>query len=134
MKKVLCSLMVALFMGLSVNSFAQKSVAFINMKTSKKAIDETTAVLSFQLNNVNDEQAKEKFAGSFKSFPGVTEVNASLLGNKVASYAVKMPKKGMAEAMQKMFEAAGIETVNIDGEIVATNELAAYFRKKAAAK
>jgi hypothetical protein len=125
MKKSALSLII-LIMGLSVNAVAQKSTAFLNMKTSKQVVDEKMSVITFQLNNVSDELTKQKFQDSFKANQEVHEVNGSLLAGNMASFSMKMPKDGSAQILQRMFTVAGIETVNIDGTVINTKELAKY--------
>jgi uncharacterized membrane protein YraQ (UPF0718 family) len=127
MKKLACSLVIALVMGLSVNTFAQKTTAFLNTQTSKKVLDERTALVTFQLDNVKDEQTKKQFENSFKAFKGVSEVTATLAPNNMCNYAVKMSKTETAESLQNMLAIAGIETANVDGQKVEVKNLAQHF-------
>jgi uncharacterized membrane protein YraQ (UPF0718 family) len=128
MKKVICSFVIAFIMGLSANIFAQKSTAYLTEKTVKKEVDERTAIVSFQLSNIADEQSKQKYQDSFKTYKGVQEVRATLQADNMASFSIKMLKKGTVEALQNMFLAAGIETVNIDGTTVETKEMANHIK------
>lgn len=135
MKKLIYSLVIALLMGLSVNTFAQKApiatMAYLNVKTSKKVVDENTAIVTFQLNNITDATIMQKYKNSFAKFQRVKEVNASLQKGNMASYSIKMDKAGTLETLQKMFTTARIESVNVDGTVVPTKDLAKYKQNKA---
>lgn len=117
-------------MGFSLNAIAQKSTAFLLLKSSKQVVDERTAIVTFQLNNVSDEKTKQKFQDSFKTYQGVREVNATLQSGNMASFSLTMPKKGTSQALQNIFKTAGIETVNIDGKNVETYNLVNYINEQ----
>ncbi len=127
MKKLICSLVITLIMGLSVNAFAQKAgiatMAYLNVKTSKKVVDEKTAVITFQLNNITDASIMEKYRKSFTKFQRVQQVTATKQAGNMASYSVKMDKEGTLKSLQTMFATARIPSVNVDGKVVATKDL-----------
>jgi hypothetical protein len=134
MKKLACSIMIALLMGLSVNTFAQKSVAILNTKTAKQVVDGRTAIITFQLTNVTDEISMNKFKDSFKASQGVQEVKASSEAGNIVTYSVKMTKQGAAQTLQAMFSSTGIESILIDGTSVDVRKLATHLKEKKAAK
>jgi hypothetical protein len=128
MKKLALSLIIILTAGLSVNAVAQKSTAFLYMKTSKQVVDARMSLVTFQLNNVSDEITKLKFQDSFKATQQVLDVNGSLQAGNMATFSMKMPKAGSVQTLQSMFASAGIEAVNIDGTVVETKKMADYIK------
>ncbi len=136
MKKLVYSLVITFLMGLSVNAFAQKTaiatMAYLNVKTSKKVVDEKTAIVTFQLNNISDANIMDKYKNSFAKYQRVQSVTTTMGKGNMATYAIKMDKAGTLETLQKMFAAARIESVNVDGKVVATKDLAK--EKKSAKK
>ena len=138
MKKLVYSLVITFLMGLSVNTIAQNAkqapvatVAYLNLKTAKKIVDEKTAIVTFQLNNISDESIKERYRNSFSKFQRVQEVTATLQKGNMASFSIKMDKTGTLPTLQKMLATARVESVNIDGKLVATKDLAKYKQENA---
>ena len=121
-------------MGLSVNAFAQKSVstmAYLNAKTSKKVVDEKTAMVSFQLNNIADQATADKYKKLFSSQQRIISVTTSLQKGNMATFSIKTDKTGTLQTLQNLFMKAHVESVNVDGKVVATKDLA---KLKATAK
>ena len=136
MKKLAYSLVITFLMGLSVNAFAQKAtppatMAYLNTKTSKKPVDEKTAIVTFQLNNITDASIMDKYKKFFTKYQRVQSVTATMEKGNMATYAIKMDKAGTLGALQGLFTSAHIESVNIDGQVLATKELAKYKKDKA---
>ena len=137
MKKLVYSLVITLLMGLSVNAFAQKSVsnmAYLNAKTSKKVVDEKTAMVSFQLNNIADQATADKYKKLFSSQQRIMSVTTSLQKGNMATYTIKTDKTGTMETLQRLFMKAHVESVNVDGKVVATKDLAKLKADKKAKK
>jgi hypothetical protein len=134
MKKLACSLVIALVMGLSVNTFAQKTTAFIVLKTAKQVVDEKTAIVTFRLDNINDEQGRLKFQDLFKSSKGVLEVNSSMKPGNMAEYSLKVEKQGTLDLMAQVLTRAGVESVDIDGTPMPTRESVKYIKDHQAKK
>jgi spermidine/putrescine-binding protein len=128
MKKI-ASLLVVFLMVLSVSGFAQKTHAYLDTKTARKEVDKQTVLVTFQLDNVSNDAAKQKFADAFKKEQGIKEVNATLAAGK-ATYTVKMIAGGTMETLQRMFTKAGIDGVNIDGHEMPTKDMVAYKNSK----
>ena len=122
-------------MGLSVNAFAQKApvatIAYLNVKTCKKVVDDKTAIVTFQLNNISDESTKDKYKNQFAKYQRVQSVTATLQKGSMASYSIKMDKAGTLETLQKMLTIARVETVNVDGKVVATKDLSKMKKENA---
>lgn len=137
MKKLVYSLVITLLMGLSVNAFAQKSVsnmAYLNAKTSKKVVDEKTAMVSFQLNNIADQATADKYKKLFSSQQRIMSVTASLQKGNMATFTIKTDKTGTMQTLQRLFTNAHVESVNVDGKVVATKDLAKLKADKKAKK
>lgn len=137
MKKLVYSLVITLLMGLSVNAFAQKSVstmAYLNAKTTKKVVDEKTAMVSFQLNNIADQATADKYKKLFSEQQRIMSVTTSLQKGNMASFSIKTDKTGTMETLQRLFTKAHVESVNIDGKVVATKDLAKLKADKKAKK
>ncbi|MCW3072329.1 MAG: hypothetical protein JWO44_2219 [Bacteroidetes bacterium] len=134
MKKLSCSLMIALLMGLSVHTFAQKSTAFLNSETSKQVADEKTVVVTFRLDNITDNATRLRFETALKNGEGVQEVHSTEPQGNVSVYTMKMDKQRAIERLEKIFQQAGIETVNVDGTAMPTSELVSYKRSQKAKK
>lgn len=128
MKKITLSLVFAFTMLLSVNAFAQKSVATINTSTGSKMVDEKTTIVTFDVSNVASEVAKKKIADAFKSCQSVFDASGTLHGT-TATYSVKMAKTGSVRTMQAMLVKAEIETVNLDGTVVESAKLVEHKQK-----
>lgn len=130
MKKLIYSLVITLLMGLSVNAFAQNpktaTIAYLNAKTAKKVVDDKTAIITFKLNNISDATTMQKYKTAFSKYQRVQDVSATMQTGNMASYSVKMDKIGSGSALQGMLKAIGVESVNIDGKVIATKELANY--------
>ena len=134
MKKLVYSLVITFLMGLSVNAFAQKAVAtmaYLNVKTSKKVVDDKTAIVSFQLNNISDEATLAKYKKAFSTQQRIQSVTTSLQKGNMASFSIKMDKTGTLETLQRLFVKAHIASVNVDGKVVATKDLAKLKQKPA---
>ena len=137
MKKLIYSLVITFLMGLSVNAFAQKSiatVAYLNVKTSKKVVDDKTAIVSFQLNNISDDATAQKYKKVFSAQQRIQSVTTSLQKGNMATFTIKMDKVGTIETLQRLFMKAHVASVNIDGEVVATKDLVKYKADKKKAK
>ena len=130
MKKLVCTLVVAFLMGVSLNALAQNAktatVAFLNPKTFKKVVDDKTAIITFQLNNISDAATMQNYKTAFSKYQRVQDVSATMQTGGMASYSVKMDKTGTPNTLQSMFKAVGVEFVNIDGEVIPTKELTKY--------
>ena len=134
MKKLIYSLVITFLMGLSVNTFAQKAVAtmaYLNVKTSKKVVDDKTAIVSFQLNNISDEATLAKYKKAFSTQQRIQSVTSSLQKGGMASFSIKMDKTGTLETLQRLFVKAHVASVNVDGKVVATKDLAKLKQKPA---
>jgi hypothetical protein len=129
MKKIVCSLVLLFCIGLSYGSFAQKSMAILT-RASKQTVNERTAIVTFQLDNITTEQVKQKFTDSFKAMKGVQDVNATMLSDGLASFSMKMPKSDSGMLLQNMFAQAGIESVSVDGKIIAVQNLTEYLKEQ----
>lgn len=135
MKKLVYSLVVTFLMGVSVNALAQKSVAFFDPKTTKKSIDEKSSLVTFQLDNIANDAAKQKFHNAFKANSQIVrEVNSTLLAGGKASYTLKMDNQRMVPALQNVLLSAGIESLNVAGQVVATKDLVTYMKERKAKK
>ena len=134
MKKLIYSLVITFLMGLSVNTFAQKAVAtmaYLNVKTSKKVVVDKTAIVSFQLNNISDEATLAKYKKAFSSQQRIQSVTTSLKKGGMASFSIKMDKTGTLETLQRLFAKAHVASVNVDGKVVATKDLSKLKQKPA---
>ena len=134
MKKLIYSLVITFLMGLSVNTFAQKAVAtmaYLNVKTSKKVVDDKTAIVSFQLNNISDEATLAKYKKAFSSQQRIQSVTTSLQKGNMASFSIKMDKTATLETLQRLFVKAHVASVNVDGKVVATKDLSKLKQKSA---
>ena len=134
MKKLIYSLVITFLMGLSVNTFAQKAVAtmaYLNVKTSKKVVDDKTAIVSFQLNNISDEATLAKYKKAFSSQQRIQSVTTSLQKGNMASFYIKMDKTATLETLQRLFVKAHVASVNVDGKVVATKDLSKLKQKSA---
>lgn len=137
MKKLVYSLVITFLMGLSVNAFAQKSVAtmaYLNVKTSKKVVDEKTAMVSFQLNNIADQATADKYKKLFSQQQRIMSVTTSLQKGNMATFIIKTDKEGTLETLQSLFTKAHVESVNVDGKVVATKDLGKLKTDKNAKK
>jgi|SRR6218665_443976 len=123
------TLVAAIAMLLSVNAFAQKSIATVSTSTASKMIDEKTSVVTFQVSNVANEAAKQKMIAAFKSNQGVIDATGTLQGT-TATYNVTMPKQGRMRTVQAILVKAGIESVNVDGTTVESAKLVEYAHAK----
>lgn len=126
--------MIALVMGLSVNTFAQKSTAFLNSESSKRVVDAKTVVITFRLDNITDDQTRLKFENALKSGEGVQEVHSTAPQGNVALYTLTIEKVRAVERLEKIFLGAGIETVNVDNKTMPTRDLAQYQHAQKAKK
>ncbi len=134
MKKLIYSLVITFLMGLSVNTFAQKAVAtmaYLNVKTSKKVVDDKTAIVSFQLNNISDEATLAKYKKAFSSQQRIQSVTTSLQKGNMASFYIKMDKTATLETLQRLFVKAHVASVNVDGKVAATKDLSKLKQKSA---
>lgn len=134
MKKLVYTLVITFLMGLSVNAIAQKAVAtmaYLNAKTSKKVVDDKTAIVSFQLNNISDEATLAKYKKAFSSQQRIQSVTTSLQKGNMASFSIKMDKTGTLETLQRLFVKAHVASVNVDGKVVATKDLGKLKQKPA---
>ncbi|MCW3103911.1 MAG: hypothetical protein JWO09_2351 [Bacteroidetes bacterium] len=126
--------MIALLMGLSANTFAQKSTAFLSAETSKQVVDDKTVVVTFRLDNITDDATRLKFENALKGGEGVLEVHSTAPQGNISIYTIKMDKQRTVERMEKILQQAGIETVNVDGTTMPTAELAKFKRALKAKK
>lgn len=129
MKKIACSLVTALLMGLSVNTFAQKSMAIFNTATAQKIVDEKTVVVTFDLDNITDASAKQKFHTSFERAEGVRQVASTAQPGNKAAYTLTMYKRGHNAKLQDALVAAGIEELSVDGKVISSKELVRYVKE-----
>lgn len=137
MKKLAYSLVITLLMGLSVNAFAQKSIstmAYLNAKTAKKVVDDKTAIVSFQLNNIADQATADKYKKLFSAQQRIISVTTSLQKGNMATFAIKTDKAGTIQTLQRLFMKAHVESVNVDGTEVATKDLIKYRDNQKAKK
>lgn len=138
MKKLICSFVITLVMGLSVNAFAQKAgiatMAYLSQKTSKTVVDDKTALVTFKLNNISDATIMNKYKNAFGKFQKVKEVKAVKGTDNMATYTIKMEKEHTLETLQSMFVQARIGEVNIDGKVMPTKELTKMKKDNQAAK
>jgi|GEM_PF-5119671 len=132
MKKLSCSLMIALLMGLSAHTFAQKSTAFLSAETSKQVVDDKTVMVTFRLDNITDDATRLKFENALKNGEGVQDVHSTQPQGNISVYSIKMEKMRTVERLEKILQQAGIETVNVDGTTMPTSELAKYKRAQKA--
>lgn len=134
MKKLVYTLVITFLMGLSVNAIAQKAIAtmaYLNVKTSKKVVDDKTAIVTFQLNNISDEATLAKYKKAFSTQQRIQSVTTSLQKGNMASFSIKMDKTGTLETLQRLFVKAHIASVNVDGKVVATKDLGKLKQKPA---
>lgn len=134
MKKLVYTLVITFLIGLSVNAIALNAVAtmaYLNVKTSKKGVDDKTAIVSFQLNNISDEATLAKYKKAFSSQQRIQSGTTSLQKGNMASFSIKMDKTGTLEILQRLFVKAHVASVNVDGKVVATKDLAKLKQKSA---
>lgn len=134
MKKLVYTLVITFLIGLSVNAIALNAVAtmaYLNVKTSKKVVDDKTAIVSFQLNNISDEATLAKYKKAFSSQQRIQSGTTSLQKGNMASFSIKMDKTGTLEILQRLFVKAHVASVNVDGKVVATKDLAKLKQKSA---
>lgn len=138
MKKLAYTLVITFLMGLSVNAFAQKAppatMAYLNVKTSKKVVDGKTAILSFELNNISDEATMKQYKDAFSKQQRIQSVTTILQKNNRASFSIKMDKANSLETLQKLLMKVRVESVNVDGKVVATKDLVKYRDESKAKK
>lgn len=128
MKKLVYSLVVTFLMGVSVNAFAQKAappatMAYLNTKNSKKVVDEKTAIVTFQLNNITSQAIADHYKTSFAKNQRVEVVSAKMEKGNMGTFSLKMDKVGTAATLQKMFTKLLIQSVTVDGEVIPTKDL-----------
>lgn len=134
MKKLVYTLVITFLIGLSVNAIALNAVAtmaYLNVKTSKKVVDDKTAIVSFQLNNISDEATLAKYKKAFSSQQRIRSGTTSLQKGNMASFSIKMDKTGTLEILQRLFVKAHVASVNVDGKVLATKDLAKLKQKSA---
>jgi len=128
MKKLVYSLVVTFLMGLSVNAFAQKAappatMAYLNTKTAKKVVDEKTAIVTFQLNNITSQAIVDQYKAAFAKNQQVEVVSTKMEKGNMATFSLKMEKVGTIERLQKMFAKIQVASVTVDGVVVPTKDL-----------
>lgn len=128
MKKLVYSLVITFLMGLSVNAFAQKAIppatmAYLNTKTSKKVVDEKTAIVTFQLNNISSQAIVDQYKAAFAKNQKVEVVTAKMEKGNMGTFSLKMEKVGTIERLQKIFAKVQVASVTVDGVVVPTKDL-----------
>lgn len=124
------TLVAAIAMFLSVNAFAQKSVAYFNSQTAKQKVNEKTVAYTFQVDNVSNDQQKQAFLTKFKSNQAVIEVKAGVVAGNKQTYTISLAKAQNKEVLQRLLIGAGIEQVNIDGKVMESSKVIEYLQQE----
>lgn len=128
MKKLVYLLVVSVLMGLSANAFAQKAappatMAYLDTKTAKKSVDASTAIITFQLNNISTQAIADQYKANFAKNQRVEVLTAKMEKGNMGTFSLKMEKTGTMERLQKMFMKLQITSVTIDGAVIPTKDL-----------
>jgi hypothetical protein len=130
MKKLTCTLVITLLMGLSVHVFAQKQSVIINQKTFRTNSN-TGVKIKFDVDQLTSATQIETLRAKLASFSGVLKVVASPVAGNKATFLMTFPTTFKAKSFQDALLSAGLNDVLVNNiDKVKTTELVDHFKKK----
>lgn len=112
---------IALTMLLSAKTFAQKTVAYI-YKDAPITQVQKTATFQVVLDNIDNDQEKNEFAGKFKTCKQILSVVPSAITDNKVTYTITMEKENIFMNFQRALSDSNIETTEFFGKQVATHQ------------